>query len=150
MLMSGDLPENPGRCCRAVPNREAQVVVDPDGPYRTHCVRMLDALLEHVARSHVDLKPWLSLGEQQRLREIVGRAAQARNRGDIPELRACLAEMEEGGGILGRAVLQREQQGAESAGVRAVFRRRRDATACSGCVESLASSSLMEWDAGVG
>jgi molecular chaperone DnaK len=69
-------------------------------------VRQLDGLVANTMRSVQALEGKLTADEQQRILDAMERAKQARNGGDLGELKARLADMERAASLIGQAMLR--------------------------------------------
>jgi molecular chaperone DnaK len=69
-------------------------------------VRQLDGLVTNTMRSVQALEGKLTAEEQERILAAMEKAKKARNDGDLPELKARLADMERAASLIGQAMLR--------------------------------------------
>ncbi len=69
-------------------------------------IRQLDGLVTNTMRSVQALEGKLTAGEQERILAAMEKAKKARSDGDLPELKARLADMERAASLIGQAMLR--------------------------------------------
>ncbi|MGE0454127.1 MAG: molecular chaperone DnaK [Vicinamibacteria bacterium] len=91
---------------RLVGETRSREQVDKQRKEQEAVLRQLDGLVTNTMRSVQALEGKLTADEQQRILDAMEQAKKARGNGDLPELKARLADMEKAASLIGQAMLR--------------------------------------------